>query len=62
MTVTVVNVDVDDLVRDRRGLLESLHLTESGLRERVDNETATRAERTALDRLEEIAFLLGEDT
>lgn len=61
MTVTVIDLDPDELGRSRSELLKSLHLTEDELRNRVDSETATREERTALDRLEEIAFLLGEE-
>lgn len=62
MTVKVIEVTKAELRRDRDALLATLRLDEQELRRRVDNEIATVGEREALERLEEIAFLLGEDT
>lgn len=61
MTVAVSRLTRDELVRNRADLLDELRVSEEDLRRRVDDETATAAERIALERLEEIAFLLGED-
>ncbi len=60
MTVSVVDVTKEDLLRSRESLLQRLRLSPEELRERVANETATAEERVALERLDEIAFLLGE--
>ncbi|MCP2255750.1 hypothetical protein LY13_004532 [Prauserella aidingensis] len=60
MTVDVINVTRDELVADRATLLAQLGLTHDELRRRVIREAATVEERDALDRLDEIAFLLGE--
>lgn len=60
MTVSVVDVTKEDLLRSRESLLQRLRLSPEELRERVANETASAEERVALERLDEIAFLLGE--
>ena len=60
MTVSVVDVTKEDLLRSRESLLQRLRLSPEELCERVANETATAEERVALERLDEIAFLLGE--
>ena len=60
MTVSVVDVTKEDLLRSRESLLQRLRVSPEELRERVANETATAEERVALERLDEIAFLLGE--
>jgi hypothetical protein len=62
MTVTVIEVTKVELRQDRAALLSDLSMDEQELRRRVDNEIATASERDGLERLEEIAFLLGEDT
>lgn len=62
MTVKVIEVTEAELRRDRDAILSSLRMDEQELRHRVDNEIATAGERNALERLKEIAFLLGEDT
>ncbi|SEF29272.1 hypothetical protein SAMN05421837_104617 [Amycolatopsis pretoriensis] len=61
MTVEVIKVSTDQLRRDREQLLRDLRITEDDLRSRVTGELATSDERAALERLKEIAFLLGED-
>lgn len=61
MTVEVIKVSTEELKRDRDQLLNELRLTEEDLRSRVLSEMATSREREALERLKEIAFLLGED-
>jgi hypothetical protein len=61
MTVGVIDVTPERLVNSRSELLESLHMSEEDLRNRVSNEIATAAEQSAVARLDEIAFLLGED-
>ena len=60
MTVSVVDVTKEDLLRSRESLLQRLRLSPEELRERVANETATADERVMLERLDESAFLLGE--
>ncbi|MFD4250474.1 hypothetical protein ACFWQL_12120 [Amycolatopsis thermoflava] len=62
MTVKVIEVTEAELRQDRDAILSSLRMDEQELRRRVDNEIATASERDALERLKEIAFLLGEDT
>lgn len=62
MTVKVIEVTEAELRQDREAILSSLRMDEQELRRRVDNEIATAGERDALERLAEIAFLLGEDT
>lgn len=60
MTVTVIDVTTEELLRSREELLQQLRLTPDELRERVRSEVATSDERDALQRLDEISFLLGE--
>ncbi|PRX44302.1 hypothetical protein B0I33_112180 [Prauserella shujinwangii] len=60
MTVTVINLTREELIESREKLLHDLRMTTEELRDRVTHETATTAERVALERLDEIAFLLGE--
>ncbi|EHR63779.1 hypothetical protein [Saccharomonospora cyanea] len=60
MTVTVIDVTTEELLRSREELLQRLRLTPDELRERVRSEVATSDERDALQRLDEISFLLGE--
>jgi hypothetical protein len=61
MPVEVITVSTRELERDRERLLRELNMTESELRWRVISEVSTSHEREALERLKEIAFLLGED-
>ncbi|EIF01024.1 hypothetical protein [Saccharomonospora glauca] len=60
MTVAVIDVTTEELLRSREVLLQRLRLTPEELRERVRSEVATSEERDALQRLDEISFLLGE--
>jgi hypothetical protein len=60
MTIAVVDLTRDDLIRRRRELLASLRMSQEELRNRAEREIATADERAALAGLEEIAFLLGE--
>lgn len=61
MTVEVIKVSTAELQRDRARLLRELGMTEERLRHRVITEVADANERDILERLKEIAFLLGED-
>jgi hypothetical protein len=61
MTVEVIRVTPDELLDDRKRLLDELPYSVDDLRRRVRSEVATADERAALERLGEIAFLLGED-
>lgn len=61
MTVEVVDLRSDELRSSREAVLDHISLSEAELRERVVGEIATSEEQAALARLEEIAFLLGED-
>ncbi len=61
MTVAVTEFTTPDLIARRAELLASIAFTHDELRERVECDAATEAEYSALESLDEIAFLLGED-
>ncbi|OZM72653.1 hypothetical protein CFN78_13535 [Amycolatopsis antarctica] len=60
MTVEVIEVSSGDLLARRQRLLHEVNSTHEELRERVAAEVATTSEIEALESLDEVEFLLGE--
>ena len=58
---TVLRPTVDELERERQGILEGLPMDEADLRLRAESFLLTREEARALRRLDQISYLLGED-
>lgn len=61
MATTVLKPSVEDLNREREGLLARVRMAEAELRDRAEEFLLTPEEARVLRRLDEIGFLLGED-
>lgn len=61
MTTSVLRPTIDELQDERARLLRDAPFTEDELRERAADFLLTPAEARILRRLDEIAFLLGDD-
>lgn len=61
MNIRLIKLSREELLDDREQLRRETGMSYADLRQRVVHEVATASERTAYERLMEIAFLLGED-